>query len=68
MRHILVDMAHASARGRRGDGAEPVTLEESFLLSPGRAADVVALDDALTALAKPGPLPVLSNRGVTYRP
>ena len=50
MRRILVDFARARRYQKRGGGAQQVTLEEGFLMSePGN--DLVALDDALTALA-----------------
>lgn len=52
MRHILVDMARRRKRERRGGGAEPLSLEEELIFSPERAAQILALDDALTDLAK----------------
>jgi RNA polymerase sigma-70 factor (ECF subfamily) len=51
MRHILVDMARGRGRQRRGGDVPHVSFDEAFLFSPARAADLVALDDALTALA-----------------
>jgi RNA polymerase sigma-70 factor (ECF subfamily) len=51
MRHILVDMARGRGRQRRGGDAPTVSLDEAFLFSPGRASELVALDEALTALA-----------------
>ena len=51
MRHILVDMARGRARQRRGGAALHVSFDEAILFSPERAAELVALDDALTALA-----------------
>jgi RNA polymerase sigma factor (TIGR02999 family) len=51
MRHILVDMARGRGRQRRGGGAPQVSLDEAYLFSPGRATELIALDDALTALA-----------------
>lgn len=52
MRQILVD--HARARGslKRGGGALQVTFDEGAIIAHGRAAEIVALDDALTALAE----------------
>jgi RNA polymerase sigma factor (TIGR02999 family) len=51
MRRILVDFARSKRYQKRGGGAEQVTLDEALLVNePGR--DLVALDDALEALAK----------------
>ena len=52
MRHILVDMARERNRERRGGGAKPIPLEEELFFSPERANELLALDDALTDLAK----------------
>lgn len=52
MRHILVDMARARNRERRGGGDRPLSLDEELVFSPERAAQVLALDDALSDLAK----------------
>lgn len=52
MRHILVDMARARGRQRRGGDAPQMSLDEALVFTPGRAAELVALDDALTALAQ----------------
>ena len=52
MRHILVDMARGKGRQRRGGDAPKVPLDEALVFSPGRSGELVALDDALTALAK----------------
>src|SRR5215831_14721827 len=51
MRRILVDHArrHNWKRGRR---VEHVSLEEAAEVGSGRAADLVALDDALNSLAR----------------
>lgn len=51
MRHILVDHARARLRARRGGGAGRVSLEEALLVSEARSPLLVALDDALNALA-----------------
>jgi len=51
MRRILVDHARSLRYAKRGGGALQVSLDEALVVSPERAADVVALDDALTALA-----------------
>ena len=51
MRHILVDFARARAREKRGGGGVQVQLSEADKVDSGQSADLVALDDALTALA-----------------
>ena len=51
MRRILVDFARSKQYQKRGGGAQKVTLDEALMVAePGR--DLVALDDALEALAK----------------
>ena len=50
MRRILVDFARARGYQKRGGGAAPVTLAEG-LVSSERGRDIVALDEALKALA-----------------
>jgi RNA polymerase sigma factor (TIGR02999 family) len=52
MRHILVDHARARLREKRGAGATLVALNEAIDLPEQRSVDVIALDDALTGLAK----------------
>jgi RNA polymerase sigma-70 factor, ECF subfamily len=52
MRHILVDMARTRGRQRRGGGTQRLALDEALIFSPERAAELVALDDALLALAQ----------------
>jgi RNA polymerase sigma factor (TIGR02999 family) len=51
MRRILVDHARSHAYAKRGGGAIQVPLDEGAVLSPQRAADILALDDALNQLA-----------------
>ena len=51
MRRILVDFARARNNLKRG-GGNRVTFDEAVELVPGRPTDLVALDDALTALAE----------------
>jgi RNA polymerase sigma factor (TIGR02999 family) len=51
MRRILVDAARARGYQKRGGGARMVSLEESLVVSPEPGEDLVALDDARTALA-----------------
>jgi RNA polymerase sigma-70 factor (ECF subfamily) len=52
MRQILVDHARAQRAAKRGGGAERVTLDEMLCFAPERSADILALDDALSALAE----------------
>ncbi|MGB9235280.1 MAG: ECF-type sigma factor, partial [Terriglobales bacterium] len=50
----LVDYARRHRAGKRGGGVAPVSLEDAAMLVPGggKPVDVVALDDALKALAQ----------------
>ena len=53
MRRILVDYARQRHRAKRGGIAEDLPLEEAALVvSQERSIDLVALDEALTRLAK----------------
>ena len=52
MRRVLIDVARARGYQKRGAGAHRVTLDEGRVASTGRGADVIALDEALEALAK----------------
>ncbi|HSW50957.1 MAG TPA: sigma-70 family RNA polymerase sigma factor, partial [Bryobacteraceae bacterium] len=54
MRRILVDQARALHTAKRA-GGQGVPLEEAWVASPEPAADVVAVDEALDALAKVDP-------------
>jgi len=51
MRRILVEFARARRARKRGGNAEEVQFDEGLVPSPGRCRDLVALDDALHALA-----------------
>ena len=51
MRHILVDHAHKRSYAKRGGQARQVELSEAAIVSEERAAEVVALDEALSGLA-----------------
>ena len=51
MRRILIDYARRRQYAKRGGGAPQVPLDEAAVLSDERAADLVALDDALRGLA-----------------
>ncbi|HEY1342856.1 MAG TPA: sigma-70 family RNA polymerase sigma factor [Bryobacteraceae bacterium] len=57
MRRILVDAARAHGAAKRGGGARLDSINVDELPAPGsdRAAELIALDDALTALAKLDP-------------
>ncbi|HKR60721.1 MAG TPA: ECF-type sigma factor, partial [Pyrinomonadaceae bacterium] len=50
MRHILVDYARERHTAKRGGGVRPISLEEAALVTQERAAEVIALDDALKEL------------------
>ena len=50
MRRILVDVARANRNEKRGGGAPRVSLDEALLVSPEKGQDLVALDEALSAL------------------
>ncbi len=53
MRRILLDHARKHLAEKRGGDAEKLPLEEELLVvSHGRSAELVALDDALAELAK----------------
>jgi RNA polymerase sigma factor (TIGR02999 family) len=52
MRRILVDYARSKGYQKRGGGAVRVTFDEGLPVSGGRDQDLVAVDDALEALAK----------------
>jgi RNA polymerase sigma-70 factor (ECF subfamily) len=51
MRRILVDHCRGRNAAKRGGGAERVSLDHEIFPMVQRAADVVSLDEALTALA-----------------
>ena len=55
MRRILVDHARRRGGQKRGGGAHKVALDEALIVSADRAAEVVALDDALARLAEVDP-------------
>ena len=52
MRHILVDFARSRDQVKRGGGVEPLPLDEAWTITTDRTAELVNLDDALTALEK----------------
>ena len=51
MRRILVDAARARGYRKRGGGASMLSLDEALVVPTEPGDDLVALDDALTALA-----------------
>jgi RNA polymerase sigma factor (TIGR02999 family) len=55
MRRVLVDHARTRGYRKRGGDVQRVTFHEDFVRSMPQATDVVALDEALTALAKVDP-------------
>jgi len=55
MRRILVDHARARDSQKRGGNARRVSLDESALVSPEPAVDLVDLDNALQKLAQLDP-------------
>ena len=52
MRRILVDHAKAKHREKRGGDAVKLSLDDVINLSRERAADLIALDDALDELTR----------------
>lgn len=55
MRRILVDWSRSRQALKRGGEIRPLQLEEALVTAPQSALDLVALDDALTALAAVDP-------------
>jgi RNA polymerase sigma-70 factor, ECF subfamily len=51
MRRVLVDFARSRHRRRRGGSAQRLSLDECVQVGTGYDASLLALDDALTALA-----------------
>lgn len=51
MRRVLVDAARARRAIKRGDGIDAMPLDEIDVAAPGTRVDVIALEDALDALA-----------------
>ncbi|HQU84486.1 MAG TPA: sigma-70 family RNA polymerase sigma factor [Pyrinomonadaceae bacterium] len=52
MRNLLVDYARTKNYQKRGSGAEKVSLEDVALFTPEPDEKILALDEALTRLAK----------------
>ena len=55
MRRILTDQARARRSKKRGGGAQPISLDKTPVVSAQPHAEMLALDDALHALAKIDP-------------
>lgn len=55
MRHILIDHARKRHYAKRGGAQQQVSLEHADLMSPERASELVALDEALDELARLDP-------------
>jgi RNA polymerase sigma factor (TIGR02999 family) len=51
MRRILIDVARSKGYQKRGAGAAKVSLDEGMLVGGDPGRDLIALDDALEALA-----------------
>src|SRR5271166_3571970 len=52
MRMVLVDYSRSRNAEKRGGASDPVTLEETIVLSPNRAPDVLEVNEALDQLSK----------------
>lgn len=52
MRRILVDHARANLAQKREAFVRAISIEEAFVFSPDRSAELLALDEALDRLAK----------------
>jgi RNA polymerase sigma-70 factor, ECF subfamily len=55
MRRILIDHAKSHGREKRGGGLHKVDLDQAAVLAEEQASEVIALDDALEALARLDP-------------
>ncbi|MGH9839605.1 MAG: sigma-70 family RNA polymerase sigma factor [Blastocatellia bacterium] len=55
MRRVLVDFARSRQNLKRGGGARQVSLDEALVVSSERGEELIALDDALSALAEFNP-------------
>ncbi len=51
MRRILTDFARCRRSQKRGGGAPPIPFDEAVCVATERSSDLLALDDALMALA-----------------
>ncbi len=55
MRRILIDHANRHLRAKRGGAEQKVSLDEVFLFSEDKSAELLALDQSLARLAKIDP-------------
>jgi RNA polymerase sigma-70 factor (ECF subfamily) len=55
MRHILIDHARGRLRAKRGGAKEAVALDEAFVFSEEKSAELLAVDEAMQGLAKLDP-------------
>jgi RNA polymerase sigma factor (TIGR02999 family) len=56
MRQVLIDHARTRNAGKRGGGAPRASFDEAFSVAAERPWVIIAVDDALTELAKKDPL------------
>jgi RNA polymerase sigma-70 factor (ECF subfamily) len=52
MRRVLIDYARSRNYQKRAGGALTITFDDAVIAPPERALDLIALDDALVALAR----------------
>ncbi len=52
MRHLLVDQARGRLSQKRGDGQRPDPLDDALMIAEQKSQELLALDDALSDLAK----------------
>jgi RNA polymerase sigma-70 factor (ECF subfamily) len=52
MRQVLVDYARAKQASKRGGAVQFVELDDDVAVSPERSTELMALDEALSAMAK----------------
>jgi len=55
MRRVLTDFARSRHYQKRGGGAVQVSLDEGLVVSAGKAAEILALDEALSRFAEAYP-------------
>lgn len=55
MRHVLIDHARRRHYAKRGGDLQQIPLDDAAMMSQHRAAELVALDEALNELAKLDP-------------
>ena len=69
MRRILLDHARAQRRAKRGGDAVHVDLDDVAVIAPEKSEDLIALDEALAALAEFDPQKEQDRRDeVLWRP